>query len=116
MVEEAELLRRYAREKSEEAFAELVRRHVNFVYAAALRRVGGDMHLAEDVTQQVFTALARSAATLASHPVLSGWLYTTTRNVATQVVRSERRRQTREQEAQIMNELTSAASHDAEWE
>lgn len=116
MRDDAELLRRYAGEKSEAAFAELVRRHVNFVYSAALRRVGGDAHLAEDVTQQVFTALARSAATLAEHPVLSGWLYTTTRNAAAQVVRTERRRQTREQESHAMNELTSSPARDAEWE
>ncbi|MEO6568418.1 MAG: sigma-70 family RNA polymerase sigma factor [Opitutaceae bacterium] len=116
MVEDAELLRRYAREKSEPAFAELVQRHLNLVYAAALRRVGGDTHLAEDITQQVFTALARNAATLGHHPVLSGWLYTATRNLAVQLVRSEHRRQAREQEAQTMNELTSAPTHDAEWE
>jgi RNA polymerase sigma factor (sigma-70 family) len=118
MIDDAELLRRYAREKFEPAFAELVQRHVNFVYAAALRRVGGDAHLAEDVTQQVFTALARGAAGLANHPVLSGWLYTTTRNCAAQVVRSERRRQAREHEAHSMNEITgfsSSVSH-AEWE
>ena len=92
MLEDAELLRRYAAEKSEPAFAELVRRHVNFVYACALRRVGGDRQLAEDVTQHVFTALARDAAALAQREVLSGWLFTTARNASAQVVRTERRR------------------------
>src|SRR5882672_11252481 len=116
MIEDAALLRRYAEEKSDPAFAELVRRHVNFVYACALRRVGGDAHLAEDVTQRVFTALARDAMALARREVLSGWLYTTARNASAQVVRGERRRQARESEAQIMNELTSASAHDAEWE
>lgn len=116
MIEDAQLLRRYAEEKSEAAFAELVRRHVNFVYACALRRVGGDAHLAEDVTQHVFTALARDAAALAQREVLSGWLFTTARNASAQVVRTERRRQARETEAQLMNELTSSSAHDAEWE
>ncbi len=114
--EDSELLRRYAEEKSEAAFAELVRRHVNFVYACALRRVGGDAHLAEDVTQQVFTALARNGAALARREVLSGWLFTTARNASAQVVRTERRRLNRETEAQLMNELTSSSAHDAEWE
>lgn len=116
MSDDTELLRRYAEENVEAAFAELVQRHVNFVYAAALRRVGGDGHLAEDVTQRVFTALARSAATLVDHPVLSGWLYTTTRNVAGQVVRTERRRHAREKETQTMNEITSAPVRDVAWE
>lgn len=115
MIEDSELLLRYAKETSEAAFAELVQRHVNFVYACALRRVGGDVHLAEDVTQQVFTVLACSAAALARREVLSGWLYTTARNASAQVVRSERRRQARETEVQIMNELTFSSAHDAEW-
>ncbi len=115
MIDDAALLRRYAEGRAEDAFAELVRRHVNFVYACAVRRVGGDAHLAEDVTQQVFTTVAREAAALARREVLSGWLYTTARHAAAQVVRGERRRLAREQEAQIMNELTATAAHDAEW-
>lgn len=116
MIDDAELLRRYAEGNSEAAFAELVQRHLDFVYAGALRRVGGDAHLAQDVTQQVFVALARAAAPLAKRPVLAGWLYTTTRFAAAQVVRTERRRHAREQEAHFMNELTSASAHDSEWE
>jgi hypothetical protein len=34
MSDEIELLRRYAEEGSEEAFRELVRRHIDLVYAA----------------------------------------------------------------------------------
>ena len=115
MIEDTELLRRYAEEKSEDAFAELVRRHVNFVYACAVRRVGGNAQLAEDVTQQVFAVLARDAGKVARRDVVSGWLYVTARNVAVQVVRSERRRAVREQEAHTMNELTATAAQDAEW-
>lgn len=116
MTDDAELLRRYAEEKSEAAFAEVVQRHLDFVYASALRRVGGDTHLAQDVTQHVFVALARAAEPLAKRPVLAGWLYTTTRYAAAQVVRTERRRHASEQEAHLMNELTSAPAHDSEWE
>jgi RNA polymerase sigma factor (sigma-70 family) len=115
MIEDAELLRRYAEEHSQDAFAELVRRRVNLVYSVALRQVGGDAHLAEDVTQRVFTDLARKAKPLAQHAVLSGWLYRSAQFAATDVVRAERRRRGREQEAQIMNETSSPAAP-ADWE
>lgn len=75
MKKDPELLRCYVEEKSEPAFAELVQRHLPSVYGAALRRVGGDAHLAKDVAQHVFTALAREAETLARRPVLAGWLH-----------------------------------------
>ena len=114
--DDAELLRRYAEGKSEAAFAALVQRRVNFVYACAWRRVGGDRQLAEDVTQQVFTALARGARELAKREGLSGWLYTTARNASAQVVRTERRRRKREEEAHVMNEITSDLASDAEWQ
>ena len=111
-----ELLRRYAENGSEEAFAELVRRHLNLVYSAALRRVGDDVHLARDVSQKVFVALARQASSLSGRQSLIGWLYTASRYAAAHVVRSEHRRKEREQRAYIMNEIFSAAPPDLEWE
>jgi len=108
-----QLLRAYAEDHSEAAFGELVRRHVDLTYSVALRIVR-DTHLAEDVTQAVFVALAQNAATLSDHPVLSGWLHRAARNVASQMVRSEVRRRAREQEAVSMNEPTSGT--DAPWE
>ena len=104
-----ELLRVYAKTRSESAFAELVRRHVDLVYSAALRMVG-DSHGAKDVTQEVFVALARNAAQLSTHPVLSGWLHRSAQNLAANVVRATVRRQAREQEAVVMNELLAAES------
>ncbi|MCX6952231.1 MAG: sigma-70 family RNA polymerase sigma factor [Verrucomicrobia bacterium] len=116
MDEDAELLRRYTDEKSDEAFAELVRRHLNRVYAVALRQVAGDAHLAHDVTQQVFTALARKASALAERPALSGWLCRSAHFAASDVVRLERRRRAREQEVYAMNSLTSDATPPADWD
>ncbi len=109
-----ELLQEYSARRSEAAFAELVRRHVDLVYSAALRMVG-DVHLAKDISQGAFTALAQNAAALTAHPVLSGWLHSTTRNIAANAIRTESRRRAREQEAAAMNELLSAET-DASWE
>ena len=72
MPPDSELLRLYADTRSEAAFAQLVHRHLNTVYAAAFRRLGGDAHHAADVAQEVFTSLARHAASLARRPVITG--------------------------------------------
>lgn len=115
MVDDAELLRRYAENKSEDAFAELVRRHLNLVYFAALRQVGGDAHHAHDVTQSVFTDLARKAGALAGRPVLASWLHTSTRFAGAKLRRAESRRRHHEQEADAMKAIDDlSAAH--EWE
>jgi RNA polymerase sigma factor (sigma-70 family) len=109
-----QLLREYAASRSEAAFAELVRRHVNFVYSAALRMVC-DAHLAEDVTQGVFLVLAQTARQLTDRPVLSGWLHRTAQNLGSKAVRTDVRRRAREQEAASMNELL-ATEPNTVWE
>jgi len=81
----------------------------------ALRHTGGDAHRAQDVTQTVFTALARKAPFLCGHSVLTGWLYRSTRFAASDAVRAERRRQERTKEAQLMDEIARQAA-DPNWE
>lgn len=93
MPTDAELLDRYYASRDERAFAELVRRHLALVYGAALRRSNGRHQLAEDVTQKVFCDLARKAAGLRGHPVLSGWLYRSTRFATIHALRTESRRE-----------------------
>lgn len=115
MTPDCELLRRYAETNSEEAFAELVRRHLDLVYSAALRQVNGDAPLAQDVTQTVFTDLARKAESLSRRPVLTGWLYTSAHFAAAKAVRAEVRRRAREQEAQTMRELLHDPAPDLDW-
>ena len=109
-----ELLRQYARAGSESAFAELVKRHVDLVYSAALRQAGGDAHLAHDVAQSVFTDLARKASSLCRRESLTGWLYTSAHFAASKMVRTEIRR--REREEQFMREPGHDTAADAEWE
>ena len=109
MISDRELLQRFAAEGSESAFRELVERHINVVYATALRRVGRDAHAADDVTQRVFSALARKAASLGDVTSLTGWLYVSTRFAAAEWVRGQRRRRHYEQEAHMANELNADA-------
>ena len=123
MTPDSELLDRYARTRSEDAFAELVRRHVNLVYSAALRQVNGDAHLAQDVAQMVFTDLARKAGSLARRESLTGWLYTSAHYAASKIVRTENRR--RDREEKFMREPTNESragfqpaqsAPEADWE
>src|SRR5689334_12504706 len=71
---EMELLRAYANDQNEEAFAQLVARYVDLVYSSALRQTNSHAS-AQDITQSVFIILARKAASLGRHTVLSGWLF-----------------------------------------
>jgi RNA polymerase sigma factor (sigma-70 family) len=114
MQDDRELLRCYAEDGSQAAFSELVRRHLNLVYFSALRRARGATHLAQDISQTVFIALARHAGSLRRETVVAGWLYIATRNAAAKAMRTETRRMRREQEAHTMHE--EPAAMDAEWE
>ena len=60
--DDIELLQEFAKEHAETAFAALVERHSGLVHAAAWRQVH-DPHLADEVTQAVFIALAQKAPT-----------------------------------------------------
>ena len=104
MSDDMTLVREFAANQSEPAFAALVERHIALVHSAALRQVG-DAHLAEEITQAVFIILARKAASLGSKTVLSAWLYRTTRYAAADALRARRRRQAREQEAHMQSIL-----------
>ncbi|MFA5262435.1 MAG: sigma-70 family RNA polymerase sigma factor [Opitutaceae bacterium] len=106
MIEDAELLQRYCSDHSEESFAELVRRHMDLVYGAALRRLAGNSHFAEDAAQAVFCDLARKAPALRHHPAIVAWLHTSTRYACLAITRRETRRQRRDQEAYAMQEIT----------
>ncbi len=108
-LDDQQLLREFAENNSESAFATLVARHVNLVYSAALRFGGNSQH-AEEISQAVFIILARKAGSLGKNVVLSGWLYQTARLTAANVMKSEIRRQRREQEAYMQSTLNEPDS------
>src|SRR5436309_1265105 len=93
-----QLLREYVDGGSERAFQSLVQQHVDLVYSTALRRLG-DAGLAEEVTQNVFVALARKAPFLGRDAPLAAWLHKTTLLEARHRLRTELRRKRREETA-----------------
>ncbi len=107
--EDSALLRRYAENHSDEAFAGLVTRHINLVYSVALRQVGNP-HAAEEITQAVFIILAKKAAQLQHYKALSSWLFQATRLTANNFIRSETRRHRREEEAYMQSVLDEAGA------
>jgi RNA polymerase sigma factor (sigma-70 family) len=104
--EDFELLREYVANQSETAFRTLVERHIDMVYATALRQVG-DAHLAEEATQAVFITLAKKARGLSSSRILAGWLFRAAQFAAAKVQRTELRRKHWEQQAAQMEPNSS---------
>ena len=108
MVPSEQLLRQYVDENSEEAFKELVERHLNMVYSAALRQVDGDAALASDIAQDVFADLVRKARSIPQATLVAGWLYRHTRFTTAKALRGESRRRVREKEAVAMSATNSS--------
>jgi RNA polymerase sigma factor (sigma-70 family) len=77
---DATLLARFAADRDEDAFAELVRRHGPLVWGVA-RQVLGHEQDAEDAFQATFLLLARKAGSIQT--ATAGWLHATAFRVAT---------------------------------
>lgn len=113
LMEDRELLQEYVERHSENAFEELVRRHVDLVYATAFRQLG-ESQAAEDVAQSVFILLARKAKFIREGNALPGWLYRAACLTAASTRRTERRRYQRETEA--MNQIDAPTEPGPKWE
>ena len=108
-----ELLRRYARDGDHAAFAQIVRRYVGLVYAAARRQTRGDAHLADDVTQAVIIVLARRAGSIAPGSVLASWLLVVTRHCAQNALKIQSRQRIHEHRAAVMRAEEQRANVDS---
>src|SRR6266446_3194589 len=93
-----ELLIEYAQHGSESAFQALVERHLDVVFATALRGLS-DTGTAQEITQNVFIMLARKARWLQSQTSLVGWLHKAALFEVRCWWRGELRRRRREQTA-----------------
>jgi RNA polymerase sigma factor (sigma-70 family) len=71
---DGELLARYRRDRDQDAFGSLVRRHGPMVLGVC-RRVLRDSHAAEDAFQATFVVLARKADAVRPPERLAPWLY-----------------------------------------
>jgi RNA polymerase sigma factor (sigma-70 family) len=123
-LDDGTLLRQYVCGGSHEAFAALVERYADLVWASAMRQVHGDPHSAEDVAQTVFTALATKARRMSAGVVLGGWLITATRFAAADLLKAERRRKHHERKAAMRTDdqqrggirgPTQQQDRDQEW-
>ncbi len=90
-----EQLRDFVRHGDQQAFASVVSRHLNLVYATALRKLE-DGGAADEVAQNVFGALARKAWQFAPDDSLAAWLHRTTLLETKAWLRGELRRRCRE--------------------
>lgn len=88
---DADLLRAYVSDRSEQAFQALVEKYLGMTLGIARRRCGRP-DLAEEIAQNVFAILARKADGLKATPTLAGWIYRVTMVECAATLRRERKR------------------------
>src|SRR5215469_9058003 len=114
---DAQLLRQYAEQGTEATSTEIVTRHTDLVFSAALRHVDSP-DIAAEVAQNVFIALARGARSLSPRlpqdASLAGWLCRSARNLSLNHRRDEFRRHSRERLA--MQHLDLISNSEPDWD
>jgi RNA polymerase sigma factor (sigma-70 family) len=109
-----ELLNQH-RDGSDSAFADLVRRHLTWVYGLARRRLR-DSHLADDVAQAVFILLHRKSPQFTTDRAMMSWLYKTACYASDSAARGERRRHYRETKAAMEHPEAPQNSETPQWQ
>ena len=112
MTDDWDLLQKWAADGSQDAFAQIVDRYINLVYASARRRLR-DSHAAEDVTQAVFLLLSQRAATLRRRESLLAWLFTAVRFTTANVTKMQRRREHHEHLAAAAKGMTTTMENNS---
>jgi RNA polymerase sigma factor (sigma-70 family) len=97
-VSDGELLRRFAVDRDEQAFAALLQRHAATVWAVCRHQLRSAQD-AEDAFQATFLVLARKAGTVRRATSLGSWLHGVAFRIATRARQSGDRRQARERKA-----------------
>jgi RNA polymerase sigma factor (sigma-70 family) len=104
---DAQLLRRFAADRDQAAFAALVKRRGPLVLAVC-GRVLGTVQDAEDAFQATFLVLARKAGSIRDPELLGNWLY----GVASRIARKARarvsKRQMHERQVRLLPSLQAA--------
>ena len=99
---DADLIADYVSTGSDDAFRQLVERHLRLVYGAARRQMI-DPQSADDVTQAAFILLARKAGSISNPGLLSAWLMATTHYACRDARKAANRRRAHERKAAEMN-------------
>lgn len=116
-LDDLELLREFAKSRSEEHFSKLINRYAPMVYSVGIR-LAGSPEAARDITQSVFIDLVQGVSRVitsmeaetgeAGRGSLVGWLHRAARYEALEFIRKENRRQTRERRAMELQENSPA--------
>lgn len=109
---DAELLRRFAQARDEQAFGTLVGRHSELVWGVCLRVLRNPAD-AEDALQGTFLRLARDAKRIANTEALGGWLFRVARDCSIDLQRAlARQRRIEERAAEVARHPDAASSSD----
>lgn len=111
---DSELLQLFIQSDSREALTELVRRHIGWVHAAAMRRLRNEQH-AQDVTQAAFLVLMQKPPRLRDPSAFSGWLLGVVYQLCNRVIRTESRRRKREKAFAMQQEEAREPMSQEEW-